>query len=82
MTMMTQQQMAQEVTRWLKDPHKALLKELSRNGDSSLELSRQTGVPGATIRSLRNGQSAAVTANTWGRLMRHLQGARWKALSR
>ena len=73
---MTKSDMAIEARGWLHDPYGTLRRDLLRNGDSSLELARKTGVPGATIRSLRNGQSGAVNAATWGRLMEHLHGER------
>ena len=73
---MTKKELAEQALRWMEAPYSVLRADLCANGDSSLTLAEKTGVPGATIRSLRNGQSGAVTAATWGRLMSHMHAER------
>ena len=60
------------LTQVLEDPMAPLVAGLERSGLSSLEIQRRSGVPGACVRSLRNGQSGTVTLSNWARLMRWL----------
>ena len=76
----TKADMSEEVLEYLRNPFQVLRTALLADPDNSLEMARKTGVPGATIRSLRNGQSAAVNAETWGKLMMHLRGDYWRSL--
>ncbi len=60
----------------LVEPLPYLRDKIEASGLSSLELSRATGVPGSTIRSISGGVTTGISHTVWLTLVRHFKGVK------